>query len=99
MTTARFDVTAIGNAIVDVLAQAEDALLDQLKLTKGAMELIDPPTADRLYAAMGPGSKLGRPGREHGAGSPRWAARRPTSARSPTTSWATCSSTTFAPSA
>src|SRR5688500_8338744 len=55
MTTARFDVTAIGNAIVDVLAQAEDALLDQLKLTKGAMELIDPPTAERLYAAMGPG--------------------------------------------
>ena len=55
MTTARFDVTAIGNAIVDVLAQADDSLLQQLKLTKGAMELIDPPTADRLYAAMGPG--------------------------------------------
>ena len=55
MTTARFDVTAIGNAIVDVLAQAEDALLDQLQLTKGAMQLIDPPTAERLYAAMGPG--------------------------------------------
>jgi sugar/nucleoside kinase (ribokinase family) len=55
MTTARFDVTAIGNAIVDVLAQSEDALLDTLGLTKGAMQLIDPPTAERLYAAMGPG--------------------------------------------
>ena len=48
-------MTGIGNAIVDVLAQADDTLLQQLKLTKGAMELIDPPTADRLYAAMGPG--------------------------------------------
>ena len=55
MTTARFDVTAIGNAIVDVLAQADDALLEQHKLPKGAMNLIDPPTAERLYAVMGPG--------------------------------------------
>ena len=55
MKTERFDVTAIGNAIVDVLAQSQDALLDTLGLTKGAMQLIDTPTAERLYAAMGPG--------------------------------------------
>jgi len=45
MTTRRFDVTAIGNAIVDVIAQAEDALLAQHNLPKGAMNLIDADTA------------------------------------------------------
>jgi sugar/nucleoside kinase (ribokinase family) len=55
MTTRRFDVTAIGNAIVDVIAQAEDTLLAQHNLPKGAMNLIDAATAERLYAIMGPG--------------------------------------------
>ena len=39
------DVVAIGNAIVDVLAKADEAFLTQHKLTKGAMTLIDAPTA------------------------------------------------------
>ncbi len=55
MTNAKFDVTAIGNAIVDVLAQADDALLAEHQLAKGAMSLIDADTAERLYAVMGPG--------------------------------------------
>jgi len=54
MTNARFDVTAIGNAIVDVLARAEDALLAEYKLPKGGMSLIDAAAAERLYEAMGP---------------------------------------------
>jgi sugar/nucleoside kinase (ribokinase family) len=37
MSNAQFDVTAIGNAIVDVIAQADDAFLDKHKLPKGAM--------------------------------------------------------------
>ena len=45
MTTRRFDVTAIGNAIVDVIAQADDSLLAQHNLPKGAMNLIDAETA------------------------------------------------------
>ncbi len=53
----RFDVTAIGNAIVDVLAQAEDALLAKHRLAKGAMTLIDAADAERLYAIMGPGKE------------------------------------------
>jgi sugar/nucleoside kinase (ribokinase family) len=53
----RFDVTAIGNAIVDVLAQAEDALLAKHRLAKGAMTLIDAADAERLYAVMGPGKE------------------------------------------
>jgi len=55
MTNARFDVTAIGNAIVDVLSKADDALLVQQKLPKGGMSLIDAVAAERLYALMGPG--------------------------------------------
>jgi sugar/nucleoside kinase (ribokinase family) len=53
MNTRRFDVTAIGNAIVDVLAQADDALLAKHNLAKGAMSLIDTETAERLYSIMG----------------------------------------------
>jgi sugar/nucleoside kinase (ribokinase family) len=55
MTDRKFDVTAIGNAIVDVLAKADDALLEEHKLPKGAMNLIDAATADKLYSIMGPG--------------------------------------------
>jgi sugar/nucleoside kinase (ribokinase family) len=55
MNNPRFDVTAIGNAIVDVLAQADDKLLQQHSLPKGAMSLIDAADAERLYKIMGPG--------------------------------------------
>ncbi|MDO9368890.1 MAG: adenosine kinase [Sphingopyxis sp.] len=53
-STARFDVVAIGNAIVDVLARADDALIAAEGLTKGSMRLIDAEEAERLYEAMGP---------------------------------------------
>ncbi|MCD6073598.1 MAG: putative carbohydrate/purine kinase [Rhodospirillales bacterium] len=55
MANSKYDVTAIGNAIVDVLAHAEDKFLVDQKLAKGAMSLIDPPTADRLYGLMNAG--------------------------------------------
>ena len=38
---ARLDVVAIGNAIVDVIARADDALIVAEGLTKGSMRLID----------------------------------------------------------
>ena len=57
MTTAKYDVTAIGNAIVDVIAQADDALLAAHNLPKGAMNLIDAETAEKLYAIMGAGKE------------------------------------------
>ena len=50
MSTRRFDVTAIGNAIVDVIAQADDSLLAAHNLPKGAMNLIDAAMAEKLYA-------------------------------------------------
>jgi sugar/nucleoside kinase (ribokinase family) len=51
----KFDVAAIGNAIVDVIAPAEDAFLAAEGLAKGAMMLIDEARAAELYARMGPG--------------------------------------------
>ena len=51
----RFDVVGIGNAIVDVLVQAEEAFLDDHGLHKGTMALVDESQAERLYASVGPG--------------------------------------------
>ena len=48
------DVVAVGSAIVDVIAQAQDADLRRHDLVKGTMALIDAEQAERLYAAMGP---------------------------------------------
>ena len=54
MPTATLDVLGIGNAIVDVIATAEEAFLERHGMTKGAMMLIDEPRAELIYAAMGP---------------------------------------------
>ena len=53
MTDCRLDVLAIGNAIVDVIADADDAFLEREGLTKGSMRLIDAAEAERLYSHMG----------------------------------------------
>lgn len=55
MSDAPFDVVGVGNAIVDVIAQAEVADLERLALNKGTMTLIEAEDADRLYGEMGPG--------------------------------------------
>ena len=54
MTLASFDVVGIGNAIVDVIAHAEDDFLAREALAKGTMTLIDADRADALYRIMGP---------------------------------------------
>ncbi|MCM0019651.1 MAG: adenosine kinase [Tagaea sp.] len=55
MGSPAYDVLGIGNAIVDVIARCDDALLAQHDLAKGAMTLIDESRAESLYGAMGPG--------------------------------------------
>ena len=50
-----FDVAAIGNAIVDVIAPAEDSFLVDNQLAKGAMTLIDEAQAEALYERMAAG--------------------------------------------
>ncbi len=52
---ARYDVAAIGNAIVDVIAPADEAFLDAQGLAKGSMGLIDEHRMHSLYGAMAPG--------------------------------------------
>lgn len=49
---------AIGNAIVDVLAREDDALLERLGLVKGTMALTDRARAEEIYAAMSPGTEV-----------------------------------------
>lgn len=52
---ARYDVVGIGNAIVDVLAHADEEFLVRHSMSKGTMALIDAAAADQLYADMAPG--------------------------------------------
>lgn len=53
MTEPRYDVIAIGNAIVDVMATCDDTLIEELGLAKGGMTLVDTDRAKELYDAMG----------------------------------------------
>ena len=50
-------VTGIGNAIVDVIAQCDDAFLTDNAVEKGIMQLIDAPRARALYSAMPPATE------------------------------------------
>ncbi|MCP4735327.1 MAG: adenosine kinase, partial [Bosea sp.] len=59
MTSPTYDVVAIGNAIVDILAQAEDSFIEEIGVAKGSMQLMfSPEEADALYAKMGPGREI-----------------------------------------
>jgi len=51
---SEFDVLCIGNAIVDIIARAEDNFLHDNSIIKGAMNLIDADRAELLYDRMGP---------------------------------------------
>ncbi len=53
--TALYDVTAIGNAIVDVIAQCDDAFLAAEGLTKNSMQLVTEDYSGSLYSRMGQG--------------------------------------------
>jgi len=53
-----YDLACIGNAIVDVLAHADDARIARLKLNRGVMTLIDAARAEELYALMGPAIEI-----------------------------------------
>lgn len=53
-----YDVVAVGNAIVDVLARADDAFLERHGMVKGSMALIEDDVAHALYADMPPASEV-----------------------------------------
>ncbi|MGB8182890.1 MAG: adenosine kinase [Stellaceae bacterium] len=52
MAAPSYDVIGIGNAIVDVLARTDEALVQRQGLTKGTMMLVDTERAEAIYAAM-----------------------------------------------
>src|SRR3954447_21534198 len=82
MNDTRLDVLTIGNAIVDVIADATDDFLAAEGLTKGSMRLIDAAEAERLYAHMAPAREVsGGLAGEHRGG--RRCARRPGRVRRP----------------
>ena len=51
---SQYDVLCIGNAIVDIIAQCDEAFLAENGIVKGAMNLIDATRAELLYSRMGP---------------------------------------------
>ncbi len=56
--TKQYQLTGLGNAIVDVIAKADDAFLATHAITKGAMNLIDLDRARLLYDAIGPATEV-----------------------------------------
>jgi sugar/nucleoside kinase (ribokinase family) len=58
MADAKYDVLGIGNAIFDVLVQADEAFLARHGMTKGGMALIDEARATAIYTDMGPATEM-----------------------------------------
>jgi adenosine kinase len=58
MTTAKYDVLGIGNAIFDILVQTDEGFLARHGMTKGGMTLIDEARAGAIYRDMGPAMKM-----------------------------------------
>ena len=58
MSEPIYDVIAVGNAIVDVMAPAEDAQIEALGMARGGMTLVDSDRAHELYKAMGPAREV-----------------------------------------
>ncbi|MEM8919722.1 MAG: PfkB family carbohydrate kinase, partial [Pseudomonadota bacterium] len=52
MTAANYDVVALGNAIMDVIAQVDDAFLVEMDIAKARMNMIDEARAEMLYQAL-----------------------------------------------
>src|SRR6266478_1823654 len=58
MTSAKYDVLGIGNAIFDVLVQTDESFLSRHGMTKGGMALIDEARALSIYQDMGPAIEM-----------------------------------------
>lgn len=58
MTSTRYDVTGIGNAIVDVIGRCDDAYLAKVGAAKGSMRLVDAGEVSKIYSGMGPAVEI-----------------------------------------
>ena len=54
MSSTTYDVAAIGNALVDIIANANEGFLKSNNIAKGGRTLIDTARAESLYRAIGP---------------------------------------------
>ncbi|WP_172292308.1 adenosine kinase [Pseudoruegeria sp. HB172150] len=50
--TKSYEVVGIGNAVVDVLAQADDSFLELMGIQKGIMQLVERERGEMLYGSM-----------------------------------------------
>ncbi len=53
MTATLYDVTGIGNAIVDIIGRCDDAYLQAIGAGKGSMRLVDADEIAKIYSGMG----------------------------------------------
>lgn len=58
MTDTRYDITGIGNAIVDIIGRCDDAFLAGVGAEKGSMRLVDADEIHRIYSNMGPAVEI-----------------------------------------
>jgi sugar/nucleoside kinase (ribokinase family) len=58
MTATRYDVTGIGNAIVDIIGRCDDGYLGQIGAAKGSMRLVDADEITKIYSGMGPAVEI-----------------------------------------
>ncbi|MFD2265093.1 adenosine kinase [Lacibacterium aquatile] len=58
MSDLSVEVVGIGNAIVDVLAQVDDAFLSSVGLVKGSMTLVDADQSARIYDRLPPAVEM-----------------------------------------
>jgi sugar/nucleoside kinase (ribokinase family) len=58
MSNARYDVTGIGNAIVDIIGRCDEAYLKKIGADKGSMRLVDAATIAGIYSGMGPAMEM-----------------------------------------
>ena len=56
--TKKYQIVGIGNAMVDVLAHADDSFLADNGIEKGIMQLIDMDRAVELYKKIGPATEI-----------------------------------------
>lgn len=52
MSSKKYQVVGIGNAVVDVITRAEDTYLDLMGIEKGIMQLVERERGETLYAGM-----------------------------------------------
>lgn len=55
---SEIELVGVGNAIVDVISQASEDFIQQLRLNKGTMTLVDAEQAEKIYNRMGPGLEM-----------------------------------------